>query len=100
MLPVNGNDGFIQVPGIAQLALPLFQFSCIGGLQLQASLSDAFIRDDDAAFGEEFFDFTEAQTESMVEPDGVADDGRRKPMALVADGCGVHAEQSAKPKLN
>ncbi len=43
---------------------------------------------------------TEAKTESMLEPDSMADDSGRKAMALIA-GCWLfHAAQSAKPELN
>ncbi len=51
-------------------------------------------------FGQQLFDFTKAETESMVEPDGVTDNFRGKPVTLVAVVFGVHAAQSAKPELN
>ena len=86
MFPVNGDDGFIQVPGIAQLALPLFQFAGIGGPKLQAPLSDAFIRDENAALSQQLFDFTKAETEAMIEPHGVTDDlGREELLSNVVD---------------
>jgi hypothetical protein len=46
-----------------------------------------------APFQEEFFHIAEAQTDSDVQPPGVADDLDRKPMVLLAVGwgCGVHA---------
>jgi len=65
-----------------------------------APLPNGFIGDSDASFGEEFFHFTEAQTESMVQPGGVTDNFRGKTVTLVA-GCWLfHAAQSAKPELN
>jgi hypothetical protein len=63
-------------------------------------LTNGFIGDGDATFGEEFFHFTEAQTKTMVQPDGVANNFRGKPVTVVA-GCWLfHAAQSAKPELN
>ena len=47
-----------------------------------------------------FFDLTKAETESMVEPHGVANNFRGEPVTLVAGGWLVHAAQSAKPELN
>jgi len=90
--PVDGDDGFIKVPGIAQLALPLFQFACIGRAKFQTPAPYRFVGHDDPAFSEEFFDFPKAKAEPMVEPHGVTDNGRRKTMALVADLFGCHAE--------
>ena len=40
--------------------------------------------DDDAALGQEIFDISMAQIESIVEPDGVGDDIGRKSVALIS----------------
>jgi hypothetical protein len=45
---------------------------------------------DHTPHGEEVFDISEAQTESVVEPDGVADDLGREPVSVVARCFGVH----------
>jgi hypothetical protein len=42
-----------------------------------------FVRDLDAALGQEFLDIPEAQGEAKIEPDGVPDDGRREPVASI-----------------
>jgi len=39
--------------------------------------------DGGATFGQQFFDFTETEAETMVQPDGAAINFRRKTMALV-----------------
>jgi hypothetical protein len=96
---LNGDNRFIEVSGIAQAALALFQFPRIRGAKLQAPLSNGFVGHDDAAFGEQFFHFTKAQAEAMIQPDGVTDDCGRKTMALVADCFGSHTSQSAKNQL-
>ena len=99
MLPVNGDDDFIQMPGIAQLALPFFQFARIGRAKLQAPAPYRFVGHDDATFGKEFFDFTKAQTESMIQPHSVTDNFGRESVALVTDRLSLHAGQSAKYEL-
>ena len=78
----------------------LLEGSRIVGTTLPTPLTNRFVGDGDASFGEEFFDFTEAQTETMIEPDGVTDNFRRKTMALVANCFGCHASQSGKSAFN
>ena len=98
--PLDGHKHFIQMPRITKTTLSLLQFPRIGRPKLLTPLANGFIGDRDASFGEEFFHFTEAQTKTMVHPDGVTDDFRGKTMALVTGCWLVHAAQSAKPKLN
>jgi hypothetical protein len=47
-------------------------------------LVNRFIGNGDSTLSQEFFDLTETQTESMVEPHGVANNLRGKPVTLVA----------------
>ena len=42
MFPLNGDDRFIQMPGIAQFALPLIQSPRISGAKLRAPLPHRF----------------------------------------------------------
>ena len=56
--------------------------------------------DGGATFGQQFFDFTETEAETMVPPDGVANNFRGKAMTLVAGIFGFHAAQSAKRQVN
>jgi len=79
------------MPRIAYAALPFFEFSSIVRPKLLTPLPNRFICDGAPTFGEEFFDFTEAEAEPMVEPHGVADDFRRETMALVTELFGIHA---------
>jgi hypothetical protein len=80
--------------------LPFFEFSSIVRPKLLTPLPNRFIRDGDPTFGEEFFDFTKAEAEPMVEPNGMTDNFRGETMTLIA-GCWLfHAAQSAKPELN
>lgn len=87
LFPLDGDDRFIEMPGVAQLALSLFQSSRIGRAKFQAPPPDRFVGHDDAPFSQELFDFTKAEAKAMVEPH------------RVADLFGCHAEQSAKREL-
>ncbi len=85
-LPLNGDKDFVDMPGVAYAALQFFEFSSIVGPKLLTPLTNGFIRDGDASFGEEFFDFAKAEAEPMVEPNRMTDNFRGKPVTLVA-GC-------------
>ena len=60
------------------------------GAELPAPLPNSFVRHDDAAFGQQILDIPEAQAVSVIQPDGVADDFRRKAMPKVAGSSNVH----------
>ena len=45
---------------------------------------------DDFAFCHEILDVSEAQTESVIQPNGVTDDLGRKPVSVVATHIGFH----------
>ena len=57
---------------------------------IQTPLADRLIRHADAAFGEEIFDISEAQAESVIERDGVTDDFRRESVSAVAGRLAHH----------
>ena len=100
LFPLDGDHDFIQELGIPQTTLSFLEFAGVGCPKFPAPLPDGFIGDGVAAFGQEFFNFAEAQAEAMIQPHGVTDNFGRKTMALVAGGFGFHAAQSAYPKLN
>jgi hypothetical protein len=54
-LTLNRDKDFVEVPGITQATLTLFEFSSIGRSKLPTPLTNGFIRDRDASFGEKFF---------------------------------------------
>ena len=59
-------------------------------------MTNGFRGHGDAAFGEEFFDLTEAEAELMIEPNGMTDNFGRKAMALVAGCFGFHQPRRHK----
>jgi hypothetical protein len=85
-LSLNRNKDFVDMPGVAETSLSLFEFSGIVRAKLLAPLTNGFIGDRDATFGKQFFDLSEAEAEPMVEPHGVTDNFGGKAMTLVA-GC-------------
>lgn len=94
------NQPLVDMPGIAQTALPFLEFTGVGRPKLLAPLANRFIGDGDTSFGKEFFDFTETETEPMIQPNSVVNNFGRKTMTLIANGFGLHTGQSAKRELN
>jgi hypothetical protein len=54
--------------------------------ELQAPMPDALIGHHDAAFGQDQLDVAQAETEHVIQPDSMADDFGRKPMARIRGG--------------
>src|SRR5215469_13475262 len=101
LLAINPNENLTQVPAITETTLTLLQVSSIVGTELLAPDSNGFIRDDNAAFGEKILDITEAHAEAMINPDGVADDFRGEPMAMIVRLIALHGTSLSvlRPKL-
>ena len=86
LAPLNGDEQFVQVPRVAQASLPAPQRARIRRPERATPLANRLVGHDDAPLGEEIFGVAEAQTEPVVEPDGVADDLGWKSIAVVAGG--------------
>ena len=89
-LTVDRDEDFVQKPRIAEAALASLQLPGVIGAGLLAPLPNGFVRHDDAACGEQILDIPEAQTVSVVQPDGVADDVRWKAVPKVAGSTRMH----------
>jgi hypothetical protein len=89
-LTLNRDEHFIQMPGVTELTLATFPATGVLSSEFHRPLSDRLVSDIHATLDEHFFDFPEAQTESIVEPDSVADDLRRETMPHVARSVAFH----------
>ena len=89
-LTVNRDEDFVQKLRIAESTLSALQPLGVIGAELRAPLPNGFVRHDDASFGQQILDIPEAQTASVVQPHGVADDVRRKAMTKVAGSTSMH----------
>jgi hypothetical protein len=62
---------------------------------------DGLVGDGDAPLGKKVFDVAETEGEPEVEPDGVADNRRREPVAwIVTDIVGHPATVPAEPQVD
>jgi len=89
-LPVDRDEDFVQKPRIAESTLAALQPPRVVRAELPAPLPNGFVRHDDASLGQQVLDIPEAQTVSVVQPDGVADDVRRKAMPKLAGSTRMH----------
>jgi hypothetical protein len=80
---LDSDKHFINVPDIAEPSLFPAKRSIIDRSELDASVSDRFIWDGNTALGNQVFDIAKTERESMVEPDGMTDDFRRKPVTFI-----------------
>ena len=83
-LPEDGDGGFVDTPGVAERALSALEPSAEIGTELQIPAANRLVRYLNTPFGKDIFDISEVQVESMIQPDGVADDFGRKPAAVIS----------------
>ena len=87
---VDRDEDIVQEPRIAEAPLAALQPPGVIGAELPAPLPHGFVRHDDAPLGKEILDITEAQAVSVIQPNGVADDVRRKAMPQIAGSTRIH----------
>ncbi len=90
LLAIDPHEDFVQVPDIAEAALAPLQLSSIVRTELLTPMSNGFIGDHDSAFGEKILDISETQAETMIDPDGMANDFDREAMTVVTRTTGFH----------
>jgi hypothetical protein len=93
ILALDRQKHLIHVPLIAGPRTATTELISILLAELVAPFADGSIRENHAALKKQFFDIPEAQAETKVEPDGVADNCDRETVILIFGGRrrGVHA---------
>ena len=71
---VDRYEDLVQEPCISESTLSSFQRLCIVETEFRAPPADCLVGYDDASFGKQILDISEADTKSIVEPDCMADD--------------------------
>jgi hypothetical protein len=97
---LDGDEDLIQMPRVAEATLSTLESARVLWAELDAPQADGFIRDRDAALREEILNISKAQTETMIELDGVANDFGRKSISAVAQRVAFHLAKSARQGLN
>ena len=104
MLPPAPDEQSLQSTGICQHGYSLdfrlknqrtydslkvfeaIEFANVARTELPTPMPNGFVGDDDAWFSQKIFHKAKAQTETVIKPDGMADDLGREAMAAVAGG--------------
>ena len=81
---VERDEELVEMPRVTLLTAPAPKRAGIARTERQTPLADRLVGDRDAALGEEVLNIPKAESESVIKPNGVADDLRRKPVAVIA----------------
>ena len=73
----DGDEDFVQIPGIAEPTLPPLQFGSVARAELLTLLANRFVGNVDPSRRRKIFDIAKTQRETVVQPDGVTDDPRQ-----------------------
>ena len=74
LLTLNLHEDFINMPSVAQSAPLASNRAGVFRSELETPEADGLVGDDDPPFSQQILDISKAERETMVEPDGVADD--------------------------
>ena len=83
-LTVDRDEHFVQEPAIAESTLPSSQSPCVVWSELSAPAVDCLVGDHNSSLRQQILDISQADTESVVEPDCVTDDRGRESVSTVA----------------
>jgi hypothetical protein len=90
LLTLDIHEEFIQMPNVAQSALSSPESPGIFGLVLPTPMSDSLVANCDPALCQEVFNISEAQAESVVEPNGMTYDLRWESISAIAGCLRIH----------
>ena len=94
-LVVDRDEYFVQEPRISESTLSSLQLPGVVEAELPAPLADCLVRHSDPSFSEQILDISEADTESVVEPDCMTDDFWRIAVSVIAGSGGFHTASLA-----
>jgi hypothetical protein len=87
----DADEHLVQVPRISRAQPAPVQPSGEVAAEFRAPEPNALVAHDDAAFGKNQLDVTQAEAEHVIQPNCLADDLRRKAMAGKGGGLWCHA---------
>ena len=89
-LTVDGDEDFIEIPCVSETPLTTLQSAGVLCSELDRTLPDRFISHVHTPLGEQILDIPKAEAESVIKPDSMADDRRRKTMPKVSGSTSFH----------
>ena len=85
-LPADGDENFVDMPSVAELAFSALEPSVATGTELQTPAANRLVRYLNTPLGKEVFDISVAKVESVVEPDSIGNDIWRESVSFI----GIH----------
>lgn len=83
-LPADGDEDFVDMPGVAELAFSALEPSAETRSEFQTLAANRLKRYLNTPLGQEIFNISEAHVKSIIQPDSVADDLRRKSVVVIS----------------
>jgi hypothetical protein len=80
---INLHEYFIDIEGVTETLVSTFQTSSISRPKFVTPQPDGFIADDNTSLSQQIFDIPIAEIESMIKPNCILNDFRRKAVAFV-----------------
>src|SRR6266498_2197910 len=99
LLAGDGDGDFVEVPDIISTGPFAAQAPSVVQPELLSPPTDRLVGNDDAALQQHFFDMTQAQRKSIIQPHRVGDDLGWEPMPFVADLRSVHPPHLSQRSL-
>jgi hypothetical protein len=94
-LALDIHEELVQVPHVSLTSLSTPKVPSVIESELLTPLPNGLVGDDDSAFCHEVLDVSEAQTESVIQPNRVTDDLGRKPVSVITTHAAVHHQSLA-----
>ena len=82
---LNRDENLVEEPRVAKYSLPSLHRAGVGRPEFPTPLPDGFVGDGYPTLRKQVLDITIAQAESVIEPDGLADNLGRVAVALVGN---------------
>jgi hypothetical protein len=95
-LALNLNDDFIEMPLVRRFREAAANLVGVGLGQLETPFANCFVSNLDASIEHHFFDVSETEGESEVQPDAVGDDLGGKAMSFITDAHSLSFTQIGK----
>jgi hypothetical protein len=89
-LALDVHEELVQVPDVSHTTSPTPEVPSVVESECLTPLPNGLVGDDDSPLCQELLNISEAQTESMIQPDGVTDDLRWESVSVVAVRFAVH----------
>jgi hypothetical protein len=87
---LNCHEEFVQVPDVPQASLSASEYMGVFGTELSAPLSNGLEGDGDPALCQQILNISEAQAETVVKPNSMADDIWRKSVSVIVGSIGAY----------